>query len=160
MIKNQPDCWRLSEVAYFFLKEAIKEKYWWDVFSFMKGSEHFQWKSFREIERFYINNPHSYCISRSNTVVGYSEYVGGRKIKEREFDIESIEFQILHHANKKVVSLDELDNIIRFNSRITIIEMIEKLYADGLVYRTTDYEEVVAVIDIETSQECDCKVTV
>lgn len=148
-IKNELNSWKLSEIAYSFIKETINEKYWWDVFSFMKETEHFQWKSFREIERFYINNPHSYRISRSDTVVGYSEYVGGRKIKERNFDVNSIEFQILHHANKKIVSLSDLQNIIHADSKTTLTEGIEELYADGLVYRAPDYEEIVAVIDVE-----------
>lgn len=148
-IKNEKALWRFSEIAYFFMKTLIEEKYWWDIFSFMKETEHFLWRSFRKIEKFYINNRFSYSISSKDGIFRYSEYINGRKTNELEFEIDSIQYLILSTTNRGIASLS--DFVKTSYTEESIIEAIEDLYTKGLVYRNLDYSEIISVVNIENS---------
>ena len=73
-------------------------------------------------------------------------------INELEFELDSIDWYILNQANNQVISYVELIEGIRANFDINIMDLeimntIEDLKLEGLLYVAEDYSEIVSIIN-------------
>ncbi|MFI3261729.1 MAG: radical SAM protein [Rikenellaceae bacterium] len=154
IIKKEAKWWSFSVPAYIFLKDLVDTKYHWDIFSYTKHSQNYQWHAFKGIEKFFIDNKYSYSINKNDAVYFYNEYINGRKISEIIFNQDSIDWLILYYSNDKVISLLDLFKIIKgrvaFNkiNIDTLQKTIKNLKKQGLLYHSPDFSEVVTVINI------------
>jgi radical SAM superfamily enzyme YgiQ (UPF0313 family) len=153
-IKDEKKEWMLFTIAHDFLKEYIDKKYHWDIFSFVKQNKHYQWNTFKRIEKYYLDNKHTYSITKGDgKSIKYNEYVNGIKINEFDIEEDSIEYIILYAANDKVISLKELTTYInnKFSGKYTewqIKNVIDKYYHAGLIYCSTNYMEILSIVNI------------
>lgn len=155
-INNEKDSWKFSIFLYDFIKHMIVEKYHWDILSFIKEEQHHQWGVFKKIEKYYIENQHTYTIYKVKNAIHYTEFINGKQNFEMSFDRKSIEAELLYHTNNEVVSFDRLCALINKKYPVDNVHSIEdtlltvnNLYQKGLVYHSPDYSEIVAVINIE-----------
>jgi radical SAM superfamily enzyme YgiQ (UPF0313 family) len=152
-IKNEKEEWILSTIAHDFLKKYIDQKYHWDIFSFVKQNRHYQWNTFKRIEKYYLDNKQTYSITKDDKGIRYNEYINGRKINEFEIKEDSIEYIVLYATNDKVLSFTELITYInnKFSDKYTekkIKDVVDKYYHAGLIYRSIDYMEILSIINI------------
>ena len=154
-VKEESDFWTTSSIAHEFLKEYINKTNQWDIFSFMKPTRHYLWDTFRRIEKFYLDNKHTYSIVKNNKTFNFREYVNGRKIIDFDMKETSLYTLILNHCNNKVITLSEIvSKIGLLKEKFTnekIITTIDELYKKGLLYRSSDYSEIISVINLETT---------
>ena len=84
----------------------------------------------------------------------YQEFLNKEKINEIEINKNSLEYFILEKANSEVISFTNLLNEIRSNEKFfyflecEIINMIEELKKEALLYVSFDYSELLTIIDI------------
>jgi len=155
-INTELSYWTPSILAYDFLKEYINEKDRWIIFDYIKQSRHYQWETFKNIERYYLENRHSYVAKIENEVLIYTEYIGSREIFTYRFSLKSIEWFVLFYTNDMVVSIQDLylkmkdslqmpDNLTENTLKRSILALKEK----GILYSTPDFSEIVSVIYIK-----------
>ncbi|GHV35884.1 hypothetical protein FACS1894178_6380 [Bacteroidia bacterium] len=153
-IQQEKDLWIVSNISYNFLKNFIKEEYYWDILTFSKQEVHEKWNDFKQREKYYLDNRHTYSVKNEKDNFVYLEYCNGKKICELNAKHNSLDFQILHHTNNQVVSLDELKIILNINplsesfTEEEIIVSIDLLYQKYLIYHSPDYTEIVSVINM------------
>lgn len=148
--------WTPSILAYDFLKEYINEKDHWIIFDYIKQSRHYQWETFKNIERYYLENRHSYVAKIENEVLIYTEYIGSREIFTCRFSLKSIEWFVLFYTNDMVVSIQDLYLKMKDSSQQmpdltekTLKRSILALKEKGILYSTPDFSEIVSVIYIK-----------
>lgn len=152
-VKNKTSGWTPSALAYDFLQNYILEKDHWIIFDYVKQSRHYQWETFKNIERYYLENKHTYSIKKESGTIEYLEYINGRKISEFNFCEDSVDWLILCYANDMVVSLQDLYIYMRCylsNDNIDkkkLQSAVEDLMRRGLIYHTPDFSEIVSIIN-------------
>jgi len=147
-IKNERDFWVTVMPAYNFLKKYINPKYHWDIFSYKKPFKHYQWDTFMRIEKFYLDNKHTYSIKTEKNIITYSEYNRGRKVFEFDMAEDSLNYKVLYHTNDKVMSLDDIISECKEYTRGEILQIITTFLEKGILYCSPDYTEIVSVIDL------------
>jgi hypothetical protein len=156
-IEHEKKLWTKStSIANELLKKIIHEDYHWDILEFAKRDRHYQWNIFKKIENYYIENRHTYSITKDENTIRYSEYLNGRYLFEIIMEKDSLHLKILHCANDYVVSLDILKSIINDETEMVnhysienIIQSIDDLFKKGLIYHSSDYSEIVSLINID-----------
>lgn len=151
-VKNEIEIWTPSKLSYNYLINCFDKEYHWDIFSYTKQSKHYLWNTFTNVEKYYLENKHTYHISKVKNDFKYIEYING--IKNNELDIEnnSIIYHILKKTNNNVISLDSILselNQMDFNIK-NIISSIDKLAKIGILFHSPDYTELVSIINFET----------
>lgn len=78
-------------------------------------------------------------------------------INELEFENESIELFILQKTNNKIYSFEELKAIYDNELKIIVLELelinaIEGLRKERLIYVSDDYKEIVSIVNVKTSK--------
>jgi len=68
-----------------------------------------------------------------------------------EFDTHSTEWNVLQKANEEVISLAELAKECHIEEK-SLIPIIDGLFAERLIFHSSDYSEIVSVVDISTSK--------
>jgi hypothetical protein len=154
-IKDELDLWTTSMPTYDFLKESIYQNNHWNIFSYIKPFKHYQWETFKRIEKFYLDNKHTYTIERNDDTIKYAEFNRDRKVFELEMAEDSLNFKVLYLTNDKIMPLDDIVLIVnnisecRKHTREEILLVIDTLFEKGLLYRSPDYTEIVSVIDLQ-----------
>lgn len=110
------------------------------------------WDNFVNVEGYYLSNCFSYELISYESSVIYREYFNATSINELEFELDSIDWYILNQANNQVISYVELVEGIRVNFDINIMDLeimntIEDLKLEGLLYVAEDYSEIVSIIN-------------
>lgn len=110
------------------------------------------WTNFKQVEEFYLNNSFTYELISLESSIIYKEYFNSTSVNELEFDLNSLDWYILSKANIKVISFEELNSWIKVDFTtefmdIEIINMIEDLKSEGLIYISDDYSEMVSLIN-------------
>lgn len=86
----------------------------------------------------------------------YREYFNSKIINELEFENESIELFILQKTNNQIYSFEKLKDIYYKELKIVVLELelinaIEALKKERLIYVSDDYKEIVSVVNVKTS---------
>lgn len=112
------------------------------------------WHEFTKVEKYFKENSFSYKIFDNDSYILYQEFLNKEKINEIEINKNSLEYFILEKANSEVISFTNLLNEIRSNEKFfyflecEIINMIEELKKEALLYVSFDYSELLTIIDI------------
>ena len=112
------------------------------------------WRSFSTVERHYLQSNYSYKLYESSNRLFYIEYMNLSVINKLEIAKDSIDYVVLSAANKAVIGIRELMSLIEkeIKENMTdceLINTIQSLRDEGLVYSNSDFSEIVSVIDIE-----------
>lgn len=118
------------------------------ISQYIGTSENMLWGYFEKIESYYLSNNFEYKLyTLDDDSVLYKEYLNKSEIKVLEFNYDSLEWKILLEANKRIVSKELF---LKLNFEIREVEQaIDLLYEEGLVYRTSDYAEIVSIINTD-----------
>lgn len=159
IVKEEAQLWNLYTIAYEFIKYCIPEKYYWDIFTYIKPTQNFHWSTFKGVEQHYLSNKYSYSISalKDEGPLTYTEYINGNISYSFSFEKDSLEAYVLFFTNNRVISLIDLYEEINIvvNNRYTfdeVVKTVDFFYSKGLVYHSFDYEEMISVIFIEESK--------
>lgn len=117
----------------------------------LKLSQNLLWDKFIEIEHYYKSQHYSYLFVSYDDKAIYKEYCNGTLINELEFDTHSTEWNVLQKANEEVISLAELAKECHIEEK-SLIPIIDGLFAERLIFHSSDYSEIVSVVDISTSK--------
>lgn len=113
------------------------------------------WDDFMQVEKYYLTNFYTYKLIYNDSSVIYREYFNDTSINELEFELKSLDWLILNTANKEVVSFEKLYLLAKAKidfalMEIEVINAIEDLKHEGLLYSSDDYNEIISIINIET----------
>lgn len=111
------------------------------------------WGNFKQVEDYYLRNKFTYNVICNGASIIYKEYFNDTSINEIEFESESLDWYILRQTNSVVQSFDSLYASIKrdFNDdylEVEVINIIEDLKDEGLIYTSEDYVEIVSVINV------------
>lgn len=118
----------------------------------MKDKE--TWDNFSITEAFYLKSKYEYTIFSKTDSILYIEKLNNEIINELEIDYSSLEYLILHNSNNKVLTLNDLYNILSQSTKYSniidceLFNTLEELKKEGLIYTTKDYSEIVSIINI------------
>lgn len=111
------------------------------------------WNDFKQAESYFIKNSFEYKLYRKvdNTIL-YKELFNNNVINE--FELDEMDWFILEKANSQVISIEFLMKEIRDKIKkefmdIEIINVLENLRFERLIYLSDDYKEIVSVINTE-----------
>jgi len=141
--------WNRSAI-YDFLPEGYieaEDKYAL-ILDFMKSGHNSKWDIFSKIERHYIDNLYTYNLIKGSCSVLFRELYNGAIINEIELYLDQLHWSLLCLCNKSIQSLQEISKILA-TDRSKIIEVIEDLKEEGLVYADATYSEVVSIINTD-----------
>ena len=112
------------------------------------------WDTFQSVEAYYLKNNFKYQLLKHEDIILYKEYFNETPINELAFEQTSLDWYILTKSNSCVYSYNELLNDINSDfpnlpSSVDVIEIIEGLKGEGLIYASDNYSELVSIIDID-----------
>lgn len=112
------------------------------------------WENFKQAESYFIQNRFEYKLYRkAENAILYKELFNNNVINE--FELDAIDWFILEQANSQVISikfiLQEIRNRIKKEfMEIEIINVLENLKSERLIYISCDYKEIVSIINTES----------
>lgn len=144
--------WRQSHLAQFTPDSymSLEDKFIL-FFDFIKPEYNHLWDTFQQIEQHYINNIYDYQLIVEKDSVFYREFYNNTLIKEIEFEIDDIYWQVLQLCNYEVLSVDQITNKLsnkKSKGGETLSEVILNLEKEGLLYCNDSQTEIVTVLDI------------
>lgn len=115
------------------------------------------WDNFSIVEAHYLKSKYEYHIFSKPTSILYVEKLNEEIINEIEIDCSSLDFFILYNANERVLSLDELYDLLsnsQYKNTIDceLFNILEELKKEGLIYTTPDYSEIISIININNTK--------
>jgi radical SAM superfamily enzyme YgiQ (UPF0313 family) len=113
------------------------------------------WNDFQQIEQHYISNFYEYELLKKNENIIYRERLNGEITNEFEFDKSSLDWYVLESGNDVVTSLDNILSSLEthFETKflnVEIFNILENLISAHLIYASSDYSEIVTIIDINS----------
>ena len=155
ILKNDSS-FRLNKVYNFLPKNLLSDEIInnCNIIEKVKMAERNIWHEFTKVEKYFKENSFSYKIFDNDSYILYQEFLNKEKINEIEINKNSLEYFILEKANSEVISFTNLLNEIRSNEKFfyflecEIINMIEELKKEALLYVSFDYSELLTIIDI------------
>jgi len=130
----------------------------WTFFEFVSRQSDVKWEYFTIIQNHYQKNDYSYKFICKRFKVIYIEKFNKDIIEHIEFDYNDPAIHILFHSYNKVLSLQELKNILSISEIVckkeTLVTKLDFLFSKGLIYRTPCYNEIVSVVKLKK-----CKAT-
>lgn len=110
------------------------------------------WNNFIQVEDFYLRNSYSYELITYGNSILFKEYFNNTSINEIEFGQDSLEWFVLNKTNENVKSYNELKIDILNEVKdefmdVEIINLIEDLKSEGIIYASEDYSEIVSLIN-------------
>lgn len=118
----------------------------WNVYHFMRAYQNPAWGTFHMVDRYYETNSFSYTLTTDGASIIYSEFLNQGLVKELEFTIDSIEWRVLCECNEKVVTLEDLVEILQ-SDLATLKDTVFRLRHTGLLYYSNVTSECVTVIN-------------
>lgn len=120
-------------------------------FDFIKPEYNHLWDTFQQIEQHYINNIYDYQLILDGNSVFYRESYNNTLIKEIEFEIDDIYWEVLLLCDTSVLSMEQI--IKKVGDKVskegeTMSEVIFNLKKEGLLYCSDNLNEIVTVLDI------------
>jgi radical SAM superfamily enzyme YgiQ (UPF0313 family) len=142
-VKDNDSAWCLHKLAHIILGETFDKECQWKLLEFVRPVQDIQWKCFSMIEKYYLNNKHTYRIERSENKISYYEYINKKNIKHLDWSADSLEVAILFITNEKPHSFKEVhsellalavDRKRSIPDENTLRKSLELLFDEGLVY--------------------------
>lgn len=124
-----------------------------NIFNFIPVQSNPLWGDFKQAETYFLQNRFEYKLYRkAYDAVLYKELFNNNVVNE--FELDEIDWFILKKANAKVISIEFLMKEIRDKIKnefmdIEIINTLENLKLEKLIYLSDDYKEIVSVINTE-----------
>ncbi len=112
------------------------------------------WSCFESVEKYYLKSSYHYKIYDFFSNIIYEEYLNGEIINKLEIEKKSLEYFILQESNESVLSFEYLMQKAKLimNNIMTdyeVINILDELKREGLIYASHDYSEIVSVINIK-----------
>lgn len=143
----------IDYIALFLPQGYIRDDTKLSLFEYSLTDHNTLWDKFAGIDNHYTKHLYTYDFIGCDGKVEYIEYYDNVEINHLELEQDSLEWEILTHTNHEVMSADSLlERMIEKKPDITrdnVIEAINALSAERLVYHNADYSENVAVVDVE-----------
>jgi radical SAM superfamily enzyme YgiQ (UPF0313 family) len=150
-VKNNRSEWKTNP----FFKQYLPSGYLQndldaDIISLIPIATNPLWDSFIQLEDYYRKSLFEYELLNTTDSIMYRELLNGNVITEFEFS--ALDWFILQVANDSVVSIEQMLYAIE-NSleekylEIEIINILEELREEKLLYISDDYSEIVSVIN-------------
>lgn len=115
------------------------------------------WQNFESVENFFIKANYSYklfyCNNREDFV--YKEFFNNEVVNEILIEKKSLDYLILEESDKEVLTMDRLNEKIRNHDAYNgmtdceVLNTIDELMREGLIYANSDFSEIVSLIDLE-----------
>lgn len=119
------------------------------LLDYMKQSTNKLWDSFKSIENQYIINCYEYNVAKYRDAFIYREIFNKEVVNE--LHLSNLEWDVLCLCNDKVATLDDIWRVMQKKYSVQSIEQLKEalndLNAEGLVYMTKDYSEIITVIN-------------
>ena len=124
-----------------------------DIIEYCRKEQDPLWDKFRITEGYYLKNNYEYKILDKGSSLLYKEYFNSIVISEFEIETNSLDYYILNFANESVIEISQLLELIRsnFNSKtlyLEIINTLEELKTEKLLYVSEDYSEIISIINL------------
>ncbi len=145
--------WNASAMTYFipqwFIVKDNDRRF--GLFSFSRELDNkVEWENFEKLNNFLEKTEVTYQILENNGIYYYSEFMAGKRVNYIVFD-EPEYWQVLKAANNEVKSFKEIFAEVKtkFPGIIEkyLVEIIEKLKNDFLIYSNKDLTRIVSVMD-------------
>ena len=122
------------------------------LFDFQRNSSNDLWKTFNEALEYYRHNQFSYQLIELESHIYYKEYFNGIEIKCLIFrDI--YYWDILRITNSHVLNIDEVcSELLKKHGTVDkeqIIEQINELRNEHIIYSDDNYETIITIIDTD-----------
>ncbi len=151
--KSKMELFQVDSIATFLPQDYIKDETKISIFEYSSINFNYLWSKFMLVENNYKNHQYTYILYQLDDAVFYKEYYDSTLINCLEFEIGSLDILILEYANNGVVSVNQLLDRCQNTHNVTIgdiIECINILANERLLFHNADYSENIAVIDIES----------
>jgi len=138
--------------------DVFDEESKWHFFEYSLNHRDEKWGYFNDLHFHYIHNRYNYKFKRENNKIIYREFLNNEMTEHIEFDKNELYIPILNYCYDKPISIHELhelhtkENINCSYSIDDIIEKIDTLFHQGLLYRTTDYSEIVSIVNVKNQE--------
>lgn len=133
-----------------YYEKSMTEESKWHIFEGNKPYYAKQWKIFNDIQFHYLNNNYSYTIQNEKDQLTYIENYNGNELES--FLMNDVQISICKFCYDIPVCLEQLLNSISLSNQTITEEQlrsnIDFLYEKGIVYHSSNYEEIVSIINI------------
>lgn len=119
------------------------------IFYSTKSKQNLYWDFFGKTENYYLDNKFEYRLIANNSKIIYNEFCNKEEIKSLEFEKSSMHWQILESCNKKVLSTSDLQLILNKDENLIDLN-IKELIEEGLLYQSSNNQEIISVINTES----------
>lgn len=154
-IDRKSDCWEKHWIYQYLPNKYIKyDDDNLDIIEVSHAKINPIWNNFVNVEGYYLSNYFNYELISYESSVIYREYFNGTSINELEFELNSLDWYILLQTNNRVISYSELLKGVRANFDMNIMDLeimnlVEDLKNEGLIYVAEDCSEIVSIINTE-----------
>lgn len=142
----------IDYVALFLPDGYILNDTKFSLFEYTRPDHNTLWDRFQVMEHHYTKHNYTYNFFGNNDIVEYVEYYDGIEINRLEFEKNSLEWSVLTLTNKEVLSVETLLEKCQTAHDVnheSIIECIDALCSERLIFHNSDYSENVAVVDVD-----------
>lgn len=149
-IKNDKELWKGGLTSSLLPSNLIDKDSVSDILEVFKNTYNGLWNQFERVESYFLKSKFSYKVLLKRDSFIYREYCNHDLINELEVEFNSPEYYVLSKANDQVSSLDSIVSSLTNNSfsKNIILESIDELRSEGLLFHSKDYSEIISVIDI------------
>jgi len=129
----------------------------WHLFEYSLNHQDAKWDYFTDLQYHYTNNHYEYKFNHEKDKIIYQEFLNKELSEHIEFEKNELYIPILDYCYDKPVSINELQNMLfqkdrNFPDIETLVEKIDTLFNQGLLYRTTDYTEITSIVNIKKQE--------
>lgn len=152
-LQGKTEYFQIDPIATLLPKDYINDETKISIFEYSSTYFNGLWSKFGAIEENYKQHEYSYILYHINDKIIYKEFYDKALINSLEFESASIEWLILGFANDAVISSSMLLDKCRYYYDVTlndIIECINRLSAERLLYHSANYSENITVIDVDS----------
>lgn len=142
----------IDYVALFLPENYILDETKVSLFEYIRPAHNILWDRFQKIDYHYTKHNFSYDFLGNNDAIVYVEYYDGIEINRLEFEKKSLEWSVLTLTNNEVLSFESLLELCQPDhdvNREKLIECIDTLYTERLLFHNSNYSENIAVVDVE-----------
>lgn len=124
-----------------------------DTIEFSPLKTNYLWDNFKQVEAYFTQNRFEYKLFRkTDDSILYKELLNGTLISE--FELSSMDWLILETANERVITIEFLLDAIKNSIKkefmdIEIINILENLKSERLIYISNDYKEILSIINTQ-----------
>ena len=130
----------------------LDEETQWHFFEFSLNHKDPKWGYFTDMHYHYTNNTYEYKFIHENGKIIYQEFLNNELTEHIEFDKKELYLPILDYCYDKPISIQKLRSILLEHEMDcemeTLVEKVDTLFYQGLLYRTPNYNEITSIVNI------------